>query len=187
MTFQELNGYKHPGEMKVRVTFFWASNITNDIMPALSEKAEMMLKEHGLGLDVYPARARTEAHVIRFQETIYLREHAEQLRMACHQIYQDTRPRLPVICCQGSGALHARGQTFMNLGGWLPFVLIYCNEPAPDRVTLLHEIGHAANSRDSETDRPNGGPMANFMNYHGDRTLMTKPQVIKIATSYFTK
>jgi hypothetical protein len=78
------------------------------------------------------------------------------------------------------------GQTISGTE-WLPFVLLNAGNKSADKVTLLHEIGHAANVpglKDVEV-KPTD-VVQNFMLYGDNRTDMLKQQVIAIAKAYFS-
>lgn len=66
-----------------------------------------------------------------------------------------------------------------------PFVLINTNHMSADGVTLLHEIGHAADC--GHIAASSGDVVQNFMSYGGNRTDMLRDQVIKISKSFFAK
>jgi hypothetical protein len=182
-----LHKYKHPGNVTVKCTFFWASNTTNDNARGYADKAETMLKEHNLKLDVLPARAKTPSSTLDFQERIYLTDHAEQLRNLAHQKLV-ANGRLPVIFCRFlrgvGGDSDVRGYAEKSLPNWLPFVLINVDETAPDNVTLLHEIGHAGGLGHIPSNPSDA--VFNFMSYAPNRDDMLRNQVISIAKAYFS-
>lgn len=185
-----LHKYKHPGNIKVRLTFFWASNSTSDPAKTLADKAAALLGEHGMGIDVYPSMTKTAAHTLPFQEKLYLDDHALELRHKAHGVFQDKKPRLPVIFCpfrgEGGGGDGPCSTNGMCLKGtnWLPFVLINSELMSPDNVTLLHEIGHAAGLMHMATGANDA--VKNFMGYQPTRTGMLRNQVVSIAQSYFS-
>jgi hypothetical protein len=58
--------YKHPGKTTVRLTLFWVSNYYQDTSQKVLKKAEQMLTEHGLGLEIYPkSRQSAPNHTIQ--------------------------------------------------------------------------------------------------------------------------
>ena len=103
-----VNNYKHPGSVTVRLTLFWTAGVKVDPAKKLVDVATKLLKEHGLGLDVYQTSLKTSAMTLATDKPMPAMSdefdaQAKVLRMMCHQIYQDARPRLPVIFCPFSG------------------------------------------------------------------------------------
>jgi len=188
--WKELHEYKHPGNVKVRLTLFWTSNVGIDPAPAMIDKTEKMLKEHGLSLNVYPAKQKQSSMILQYNEEVYSIDQVKELRMLAHKTYDSTgQPgRLPVIFCKiraGTGAekCELQGMAVMNTE-WLPFVVINSDSLASDKVTLLHEIGHAAKL--VHIPKGKDDAVTNFMSYEADRTDMLRNQVIAIAKAYFS-
>jgi len=188
--WKDLHEYKHPGNVKVRLTLFWTSNVSADPAPELIDKTEKMLKEHGLSLDVYPAKQKQASMTLPFTDEIVGKDQFQELRMLAHKAYDDKgKPcRLPVIFCKvqastGADKCELQGMAVKDTG-WLPFVIINVNSSAADKVTLLHEIGHSANL----VHIPKGKDdiVSNFMSYETNRTDMLRNQVIAIAKAYFS-
>lgn len=188
--WKDLHEYKHPGNVKVRLTLFWTSNVGADPAPALIDKTEKMLKEHGLSLDVYPAKQKQASTTLQYTDEIIGVDQLKELRMLAHKAYDSTgKPgRLPVIFCKvrastGADKCELQGMAVVNTE-WLPFVIINSSSTAADNVTLLHEIGHAAKL----VHIPKGKDdiVTNFMSYEANRTDMLRNQVIAIAKAYFS-
>ena len=113
-----------------------------------------------------------------------------ELRMLAHKAFDDkgNPQRLPVIFCpfakqNGADQCDFNGVTIKDTS-WLPFVIINSEANSPDKVTLLHEIGHAANL--VHIPKGKNDLVANFMSYETDRTDMLRNQVIAIAKAYFS-
>ena len=180
--WDELHNYKHPGNVVVGLTIFKTTGMSKDFSARYVEVAKKMLKEHGLGLEVY-------THATKLDWTLPLQtiEQVLELRMLGHKAYQDTRPRLPIFFAPMHYSTHTTGQTFSKTD-WPPFVVINSEEESQDGVTLLHETGHAADVP-GRKDAPVGKDdvVHNFMEYGDDRNDMLKPQVIAIAKAYFSK
>ncbi len=187
--------YVHPGSRKLKLTLFWTDfsgdAASSDISAKLLATAKQMLKSHGLGLDVLP-KSRTSAFTLPYQGVYeefpeYQSEKdAGKLRALAHNAYPHGEGRLPVIFVPFETPQATKGQTWgkprtgpVDGIGWLTFVLINTRGLAPDRVTLLHESGHAAN-----LDH-NTGDVVNFMANGLKRTVMYEDQVKKLAASYF--
>jgi hypothetical protein len=189
--WDKIHNYKHPGNLTVRLTLFWTEPAANPA-PALVKKAETMLKEHGLGLDVYINTQKSPAMTLKYSlamDEYDWEEQSKAIRGLAHAAYQDTRPRLPVIFIPFRSYVkgedcNTNGRTEKKMG-WLPYVIINSGLNSPDNVTLLHEIGHAA-----ECVHEAVGPsdvIQNFMSYGTNRTGIMRNQVLKIASAYFTK
>jgi len=192
--WDEVNSYKQPGDLKVRLTLFWAASVKTDPAKRLVDVATKMLKEHGIGVDVYQTSLKTSAMTLPGDKSMSAMSdefdaYANELRHQCHKIYQDARPRLPVIFVPFSGAKGGEpcdvNGVCMKNKGWMSYVIINSDLTSKDGVTLLHEIGHAA-------DLPHQGKgtsdaVENFMNYGENRTTMTASQVKAIAKGYFVR
>ena len=180
--WDEIHNYKHPGNVVVGLTIFKTTGMSKDFVARYVEVAKKMLKEHGLGLDVY-------THATKLDWTLPLQtiEQVLELRMLGHKAYQDVRPRLPIFFAPMHYSTHTTGQTYPKTD-WLPFVVINSEEESQDGVTLLHEMGHAANVP-GRKDAPVGKDdvVHNFMEYGENRNDMHKQQVIAIAKAYFAK
>jgi hypothetical protein len=178
--WDEWHNYKHPGSVTLRLTVFKTTGMSKDFVTRYIQVAEKMLKEHGLGLDVY-----THPTALRWTTPLQTRDQVLDLRMLAHQAYQDTRPRLPVIFAPMHYSTHSTGQTFSDTD-WPPFTIINSEEESQDGVTLLHEMGHAAKVP-GRVDAAVGPSDAvnNFMLYGRGRNDMHKQQVIALAQSYF--
>lgn len=188
--WKELHEYKHPGNGNVRLTLFWASNVPQDPAPGLLSAAEGVLNQHGLGLNVLPARQKQSSAILSYSESLYLDQQVEDLRrLACGR--GDPPSRLVVIFCLFRGPLGSEtdtnGITYRETPNvsWYPFVLINAGRQAPDGLTLLHEIGHAAGL--NHVPKGPNDVVANFMSYASGRTDMLRNQVIAIANSFFAK
>jgi hypothetical protein len=188
------NDYKVPGALKARVTLFWGSNYSVDKSKAIVDYTEKMLAEHGIGLDVYPGKARTDKHTIQTSDIVQPEEY-EDLRGKMAAIYDDQksgdkRQRLPVLFCQFKEM--GNGLTILKKGmgdpqsasPWLPYVLIGMSAD-PDNSNLIHEIGHAANQ-----NRQHSTTLGQIMNDAPSvcpRDKINKSQLLVIARSYFVK
>lgn len=180
--WDEIHNYKHPGNVTAGIAVFKTTGMTKDFTKRYIDTARTMLKDHGLGLDVY-------IHSTALEWTLPLQtiEQVLELRMLAHKAYQDSRPRLPVMFAPMHASVHSTGQTYTKTD-WLPFVVINSEEESQDGVTLLHELGHAADVP-GRVDAPVGKDDAvhNFMEYGDNRNDMHKQQVVAIARSYFAK
>jgi hypothetical protein len=187
--------YVHPGSKKLKLTLFWTDfsndGASKDVSGQLLARAKKMLKEHGLGLDVLP-NSRTSEFILPY-DGVYeefpkdqSEKDAGKLRALAHSAYPHGNGRLPVIFVPFETPQATKGQTWgkprtgpVDGVSWLTFLLINTRGLAPDRVTILHEAGHAAN-----LDH-NRGDVVNFMAKGINRTVMYENQVKKLAASYF--
>jgi hypothetical protein len=192
--------YKHPGRVTVRLTLFWVTNYTLDSSQRVLDKAEALLAEHGLGLDIYPSRTRTKEHTIQDPGRLLKAEDYGPLRSQAAAIFDDQklpgrRQRLPVFFCEIEYPDASRMIDKFSTNPpstWPPYILIG-NAVASDNVTLLHEIGHAAGINKHNTDGdPEGVPIdptkpRNIMNVMPTRSIMFRAQVLSIARAYFAR
>ncbi len=150
--------YRHPGNLKIRLTLFWVTNCLNmNTTPGLLlARAEELFAKHGLGLDIYPSRHPTPKHTIKTPANVVAAggllinqppkyNHYNEIRYEASRRFDDQktpvkRQRLPVFFCEFR--YPARGITVVG-SPWLPYVLVSGNI-SPDRGTLAHEIIHAA-------------------------------------------
>jgi hypothetical protein len=183
--WDELHNYKHPGSVALRFTHFTTKNLTNDPFNDYAAKAKTLLGQHNLGLNV------VEGGEIDFQTPLQMVDDVAQLRAAVDKKGLDTTTRLPVVSAvwsteKGFDASDLNGETFKGMGSWLPFVVLNTANTSADKVTALHEAGHAA-SVPGRVDTPVGKDDAvqNFMLYGDNRTDMIKPQILAIVKAYF--
>ncbi|MFO1423254.1 MAG: hypothetical protein U1F70_06310 [Candidatus Competibacteraceae bacterium] len=185
--------YKHPGKTTVRLTLFWVSNYYQDTSQKVLKKAEQMLAEHGLGLDIYPkSRQSAPNHTIQIpgdptqllvndpENTPYTYNWLRNQAAAIFddQATKDKRQRLPVFFCQFKASGY--GITVLN-SNWLPYCLIGAN-PDPDGYCLIHEIIHAATNSAIHCNTPK-------CNVFGDipGNIMIRTHVQAIAKAYFSR
>jgi hypothetical protein len=186
--------YKHPGALKARLTLFWGSNYKVDKSKEIVEYAEKLLAQHGIGMDVYPGKTRTDKHTIKIPDLVETTEYNDY-RLKMGAIYDDQktgdkRQRIPVFFCQ----YRERGNGFTvltkgpgdpeNASPWLPYIFISMNAD-PDYSNLIHEIGHAANQ-----NRQHSTTEGNIMHdapAKKTRDTIVKAQVQVIAKAYFVK
>jgi hypothetical protein len=191
--------YKHPGNIKVRLTLFWVTNCVNmeSSAEALLAKADEIFARHGLGLDVFPSRHRTPEHTIGTPPNVVAAggllinnppeyNHYNEIRLEAARRFddqktKDRRPRLPVFFCEFK--YPATGITVIG-SPWLPYVFL-SGVLAADRATLAHEVVHAAG-----LPRHFSGPHLKKNVMHeaaGSRSEMFKFQVQAVAKAYFSR
>jgi hypothetical protein len=183
-----IHNYKFPTSRAARVTFFWASNCKSDPCADLVLKARTIMKQHNLDLNVFRQPGRSSEMELPFQEQVYLDDQAEELRQKAAQKFDvktqgangDKRARLPVIFCPfRDGYGESTGGVTLTKTNWPSYVLINSENVAPDKVTLLHEMLHAAGAVHQNLE-------GNVMSYSLNRNDFLRNDVIKLANAYFS-
>jgi hypothetical protein len=189
-SFEEMHHYRHPGNVKLKLTVFKSKNIKTNFISSYVAKATSMLAEHGLGLNIYNAPdldfgKPISQIVAEKDEDNQHKKDARAIRGLAHQAYNSPEGRLPVIFVPFDVG-PARGITISDTE-WMPFVLINSESQSADNVTMLHEMGHAAKIRaqlvDIKEKKPNA--LRNIMTYDDDRNNINKMQVLDFAKCYF--
>jgi hypothetical protein len=177
--------FKHPGNVRLRVTLFWVTNCLKiDAAPqAMIARTEALYAKHGLSLDIFPSRQRTPAHTITFPDRLIEQEEYNAIRLEGHRRFNDQKqgdrkPRLPIFFCEFRDP--ARGLTIK--GDWLPYNFV-SGVVTVDKATMAHEMVHAAglegHIRSTAT---------NLMSEPTDaRSEMFKFQVQTVARAYFAR
>ncbi|MFN8344522.1 MAG: hypothetical protein U0X91_05945 [Spirosomataceae bacterium] len=190
--FSDDHNYKHPGRVSVPISIFWEDKTLPDALEFYIEVARMLLEKHGLVLDVqrhqlkkYESDRRGSDNVVLLED---LREKAEKLRKKVDDTGISTAGRLVVIVSAWltlPAGGEAFGETFKtkDFPNRKNFVILYPNQFESKGLTLLHEMGHAAELRHvSSGTNPS---VENFMNdINAGRPPgpdMLKNQVIAIA------
>ncbi|MDZ4780241.1 MAG: hypothetical protein SGJ19_08315 [Planctomycetia bacterium] len=178
--------YKLPGNKKVNLALFWATNSFGDKHTAGLNKAEAMLKEHGMGLNCWPSsRIKTPDRTFDFGPELIREEQYTDIYRTVSGVADGAglREHLIVVFC--SFVKRANGTT-ISRGPLLcfrrPMVFVSCS-PGDDAVTLLHEVGHAAGMDHDLTST--GTTARNFMNEAETRSTMMKWQVEKMGQAFF--
>jgi hypothetical protein len=177
--------YKHPGNVKIRLTLFWLSNCVDiDTSPQVSiAKAIELYAPHGIGVDILPSTTRNEKHTIKVPDTPLLPEQYNSVRLEAglrfdDQKTADKKQRLPIFF--GEFKDPANGLTV--IGNWPAYVFV-SGVQSPDKATLAHEIMHGAGFV--------GHDKANQKNILAEVTSsrgeMYKFQIQQLASSYFCK
>jgi hypothetical protein len=66
--------YRNSGNKRVRLALFWASNYFGGTDVFLICRAQKMLEEHGLGIDLWPAPSRTDQTTLSVPDRLVERE-----------------------------------------------------------------------------------------------------------------
>ncbi len=178
--------YVVPGDKKVNLALFWATNFFGDKDKVVIDKAESMLKEHGVSLICWPSsKLKTADNTFDFGSEQIRREQYTDIyrKLADAAGKASKRQSLYVLFCQYMGL--SNGTTVFE-GPMTcfrtPMVLI-SPTPGNDGATLLHETGHAALIAHDNTSTGTTG--RNFMNETESRSTMMKWQLEKLAKAFF--
>ncbi len=175
-----------PGDKKVNLALFWATNFFGDKDTFVLDKAESMLKEHGIGLSCWPSsKLKTADNTFDFGSGLIRQEQYSQIYLTLAEAANKAgkRQSLYVLFCQFMGL--ANGVTISN-GPMLCFrtpMVFVAPTPGNDGVTLLHEAGHAGGLDHDKTSTGTTG--RNFMNEAESRSTMMKWQLEKLGKAFF--
>jgi hypothetical protein len=177
--------YKHPGNVRIRLTLFWVTNCVNiDTTPeVVLSKAEELYAQHGIGFDIFPSRTRIPEHTIQAPVDLLLPEHYNAIRLEAARRFddqktKDKRQRLPVFFCEFKDP--SNGLTIS--GAWPPYVFV-SGVLTPDKATLAHEIVHASGIIPHDKVH-----LSNILaEGTGSRSEMFKFQVKQVAGAYFAR
>jgi hypothetical protein len=113
-----------------------------------ARKARALLLDHRLDMRAYPGLPTVMGDndlIIDWNVPITLHDHKEQIMALSQKLRETPEDALPVILCTISDEVGDNGEKLTFNGR--PFVLIYGNHASADNVTLMHEVGHAANCK----------------------------------------
>jgi len=178
--------YKLPGNKKVNMALFWATNFFGAKDAGNIAKAESMLAEHGMGMNVWPStKAKTTDNTFDFgsnpiPESMYSTVYRKLSEAATAA---GKRDHLLVLFCQfeypGYGITISKGP---GLCFRRPMVFVSASD-GNDGVTLVHEAGHAGGLPHDTTSTGKTG--RNFMNEAETRGTMMKWQIEKMGKAYY--
>ncbi len=188
MSDQGSTTYKHPGNLAVRLALFWITNSNDLTGQSQLNRAEEMLKEHGFRLDCWNSRTKMDQMTIPFEDRLVERTDYDYLAGKTRDILDDAAKvnYLPIIFCQFR--FMANGLTVFDTPTKClvkPFIMVDPIFSGGDKVTLLHEVGHAAGLDHDHT--ATNMTTRNFMNEAVTRTTMFKWQIQKMAQSFFIR
>ncbi len=177
--------YTQPGNLRIRLGLFWVSNYFGGTDQLVLRRSEEMLSEHGLGLDLWPSRTRTDQSVLQFGDRLVEREDYDSLRSRAAAILSDAGKDkyLPVLFCQFRYTANGLTVWDTQLLCWVIPMCLVSPTVAGDNVTLLHEVGHAAGlGHDKTSTDPKS---RNFMHEAETRKTMMKWQIQKMANAFY--
>ena len=177
--------FKNPKRIRLTIACIYLDNHFKNDDQAVIRKAKDMLDEHNLALDVWPDNGQKFAFntlnfgydIIPHEEDVYKALRAavdEKIKQGgCTFILP-----MPVVFCQfkhpGLGVV----PPYMKK---LTDACLIAPDPNPDKVTLIHELGHGA-GLNHEKGASNA---ANFMHELNGRSQMYKYQVEKMAKAMY--
>jgi hypothetical protein len=176
--------YKLPKTVRLTVGICYLSNHFKPSNEGTVARAVDMLAKHNLELDVWPYGGGkvSEVNTIKFDKHLVAPEDYNGLYKKVKAILNARCSfvvPLTVLYCNYYGP--AYGLTVPISGALTPLVLI-SPEVNDDKVTLLHEMGHAAGiDHDKYSTTPK-----NFMREDEPRTTVFKWQVQKFAKASFS-
>jgi hypothetical protein len=174
--------YKVPQTVRLTIGVFYLSNYYKASNEGTVAKAIDKFAEHNLQLDVWPyAGAKGEGNCIEFEDRLVEeRDHAaiykqakEILTKRCSFIIP-----VPVIYCQYVGPAYGKTVTVSGALTDMCFIQPVVND---DKMTLVHELGHAAGLNH---DRTNSTPK-NIMAEDEPRSMLMKWQVQQFSKAKF--
>ncbi|MDX2039095.1 MAG: hypothetical protein SFX72_20785 [Isosphaeraceae bacterium] len=178
--------FVNPTKKSLRLQFFIYGNYFGNSYLKLMDRAESMLREHGLDLGYYPIRGlliplalpHTSGPRGLIAEEDYgnIKSFVDTFMKATSTV----ETHLAVVLCNYTDLGH--GLTPWKRFGWSKPLVLISPRPNDDNVTLLHELGHAADLG-HEIDKVNN--QRNFMDPVESRTTMYRFQVEKLAGAYF--
>jgi hypothetical protein len=178
--------FVNPTKKSLRLQFFVCGNYFGTSYLQLMERAESMLREHGLDLAYFPIRgllyplslAQTSGPRGLIAEEDYgnIKAYVDMVMTS----FSTINTHLAVVLCNYTDLGH--GLTPWKRFGWAKPLVLISPRPNDDNVTLLHELGHAADLG-HENDKVN--EERNFMDPVESRTTMYRFQIEKLASAYF--
>jgi hypothetical protein len=178
--------FKLPGDKKINMALFWATNFFGGKDALNLTNSGAMLAEHGIGLNCWPSnKVKTSDHTFDFgsdpiPESKYTAVYRKLSEAAANA---GKRDYLLVLFCQfqyaGYGITISKGD---DLCFRRPMVFVSGSD-LTDGATLVHEAGHAAGLPHDKTSTGKTG--RNFMNEAETRSTMMKWQIEKMGKAYY--
>lgn len=177
--------YKYPKYLKLTIAVFYLGNYFKSTDQGTINRARDMLSDHNIELDVWPSLGKKHGYnTIPFGDRLVGPDDYSPLRKEIARILKERHCPfvipLPVLYCNFHGAAH--GLTIHSTPGLTALILISPVVNA-DKVTLLHEMGHAAGM--SHDKHSTDSKHRNFMHEADTRTTIYKWQVQKFAKAKF--
>jgi hypothetical protein len=197
--YDAIHRYQTPKPAKVKINLYWDQGTTDNSIAYYMIVCDMLLRRHGLRLEVMPSKTSSPSNSVNYREEIYLSSQKAELLDLVGKIAVTDPGRLPVVICRfraGANPIDAYGFTSDLPAELQPklgkkYVFIDSNSRNPAGTTLLHEIGHAAG-----LGHMTGGAHVTDENLMNDSAVppytptgpdMLINQVKAIAAAYFTE
>ena len=180
-----ITNYRIPKRVKLTIGIVYLSSYFKADDQGVVARARDVLDSHNIALDVFPTNyAKSAWNTIDHTEyvpdktedytEIYKKAKAKLKQMGCNHVIP-----LPVVfgayVCSGYGIAP-------KVTGQLTRLVMISPTVNDDKMTLLHEIGHASDLHHDLT----GGSPRNFMHEADTRTVMYKYQVEAVARAPFS-
>jgi hypothetical protein len=142
--------YKSTMSKVLQIYVYSTKDVSNHVFlfSNYARKARNMLTEHRLDLRAYPGLPTIMGDndlIVDWGGKIETRLDHQEIAKLSQKRAPTPDDALPVILCQVTDKVGDNAES-VEIDG-RPFVFIYGNHPSADKVTLLHEIGHAADCR----------------------------------------
>lgn len=180
--------YRHPGNVRARMAVFWTPDFFGGADVRVMKRAEEMLAEHNLAIDIWPTRSRSPQTTLKMlPDRLIEREDYESVRVLLEGILSAAGRTnyLPVLF--GQFRFPANGLTVSDttVRHWIMPMCLIAPTVNADGVTLLHEAGHAAGLNHDKTSTD--PKRRNFMHEADTRTTMMRWQIDKIAAALYCR
>lgn len=184
-THSKDTNFKSPNKMTLKIHLFSTENYFGHAHLGLIERAETMLREHGLELHCF--LSKTPQFLIDLRGSgngaLFLPTDFEAIKARVDEVMgfnKTSTTHLGVVFCNFAGSDH--GLTPGKERGWNRPLCLISPTPNKDQVTLLHEMGHAADVHHDEVEHEG---KRNFMDRTEPRTLMYRDQIEALAKCFF--
>lgn len=177
--------FKNPGSVKLKVQLFSTNNYFGQTYVEVIDRAEKLLAEHGLGIHCFPSK--NPAPLIDLEgkgpKGVFWEGDYPIIKARIDEVMGLTRTaqtHLAVVFCTFNESGH--GVTPWKKYDWKKPLTLISSRPNDDRVTLLHEMGHAALLDHSHVEHEGA---LNIMDEGEGRTVIFRDQVEALAKCFF--
>ena len=177
--------YRHPTQVKLRIALFWLPNYFGGNYVGMLNTSEAILKEHNLGLSIWPSSAPHGKTKLDFSGDVVELADYEEIRQAIQSVLtaENRLNHLPIVFGQLRNSAYGITVTDTSSRCWKrPMCMLSPNYDG-DYATLVHEAGHAGGLHHDRTST--GSFKRNFMCDGAQRSTMMKFQVQKLAKAFF--
>jgi hypothetical protein len=181
-----ITDYKVPKRVRLTIACVYLTNYIKSDDQGVIAKAREVLDRHNIELDVFPDNGQKYAYNTLDYGPDYIPDETEDYQ----RLYDAAKDKIrkagcnfviPIPVVFGMYQCSGYGIAPRKLGRLTDLIMISGSRVNDDKMTLLHEIGHAAGlEHDNRV-----GPPRNFMHEADVRTVMYKYQVEKVAKAPF--